>query len=495
MVSEQRSALIRVAVGIFLTTLPLAAFILSGPDFGEADVIADGTAHILNCSRTTSSWNECWKRKARTGAVSVDPLNVDAIKSGGGSFQPSPPIRAAFFYPWFPLAWVQQGFDPFTNYTPSLGFYDSQDDAIIDQQLRLADRAGLDAFIASWWGPGHHTDVAFRYILSRSERVESPYPELRWAAYYEQEGSSDPSPTELTNDLQYLADNMFLRPGYLKVDGRPVVFVWADAADGAGMADRWAQAADQFGGDIYVVLKVFPGYRDDPNQPDSWHQYAPAVAYDAQLPYSATVSPGFWKPGESPRLTRDSALFSSDLEQMASSGAFWHLITTWNEWGEGTAVEPAEEFGDTYISLLCESSGTTPCDEVPDTDGDGCSDVREQQIAPGSELTGGLRDPFYFWDFFDVWTGLPQERNGAVSVADIGAIVARFGAFIEPPQTKEVALQEALITPSPAPAYHAAFDRGAPIPNENLWDLRPPDGTISIVDIGAVVAQFGHTCA
>ena len=30
--------------------------------------------------------------------------------------QPAFPIRAAFYYPWFPEAWNQQGFNPFTNY-------------------------------------------------------------------------------------------------------------------------------------------------------------------------------------------------------------------------------------------------------------------------------------------------------------------------------------------------------------------------------------------
>jgi hypothetical protein len=28
---------------------------------------------------------------------------------------------------------------------------------------------------------------------------------------------------------------------------------------------------------------------------------------------------------------------------MVASNATWKLITTWNEWGEGTAVEPGEE--------------------------------------------------------------------------------------------------------------------------------------------------------
>ena len=82
-----------------------------------------------------------------------------------------------------------------------------------------------------------------------------------------------------------------------------------------------------------------------------------------------------------------------------------------------------------------------------------------------------------------------------VTVGDIGTVVARFGAARTPPPTKEEALAEALTPPPPAPAYHAAFDRGGAIPGQELWDLLAPDGGITVGDIGAVVAQFGHSCA
>ena len=62
-------------------------------------------------------------------------------------------------------------------------------------------------------------------------------------------------------------------PSYLRVGGRFVVFVYADATDACGMVDRWTQA--NAGINAYLVLKVFPGYRTCTNQPDSWHQYAP----------------------------------------------------------------------------------------------------------------------------------------------------------------------------------------------------------------------------
>jgi hypothetical protein len=36
--------------------------------------------------------------------------------------------------------------------------------------------------------------------------------------------------------------------------------------------------------------------------------------------------------------------FASSVRAMMASGAPWQLVTTFNEWGEGTSVEPAEEW-------------------------------------------------------------------------------------------------------------------------------------------------------
>lgn len=125
-----------------------------------------------------------------------------------------------------------------------------------------------------------------------------------------------------------------------------------------------------------------------------------------------------------------------------------------------------------------------------DSDGDGCTDA--QEFGPQVSL-GGQRNPNNFWDFFDVPVGeLP--RNQAVDAFDIGAVVLRFGAFVEPPPTKTEALAQALSAPADMTSYHAAYDRGGPIPGQNLWNLLAPDGAINAFDIGAVVVQFGHTC-
>ncbi|MDH3499866.1 MAG: glycoside hydrolase family 99-like domain-containing protein [Acidimicrobiia bacterium] len=277
--------------------------------------------------------------------------------------QPAAPIVAAFFYPWFPEAWDQGASTEFTNYTPSLGFYASDDTATVDAQLELAKEAGIEAFIASWWGQGHHTDDHLLPIMDRTVNVASPYQDMRWSIYYEEEGQSDPSAAQIAADLEYMNDRFFSHDAFLRVEGAPVIFVWADGSDAAGMAARWAEAKALFGKPLHVVLKVFSGYEGVANQPDSWHQYGPAVAYDEQLPHSATVSPGFWLYGDTVRLARDPARFTADVERMAASGAFWQLITTWNEWGEGTSIEPAAEFGNDYLDAVAASYGGS--DPVP----------------------------------------------------------------------------------------------------------------------------------
>ena len=265
------------------------------------------------------------------------------------------PIRAAFFYPWFPEAWTQQGIYPYTNYHPTLGYYDQSDPDIIRQQINAMQYGHIQAGIASWWGQGSSTDNRMNLLLSAAADTS-----FKWSIYYEPEGISNPDVSALTADLVYLRDQYSHNPAYLRINDRFVVFVYADPGDGCEMADRWAQANTV---DAYIVLKVFPGYQDCPSQPDGWHQYAPANATDSQGLYSYTISPGFWKVGETPRLERNLSNWRQNVRDMIASDADFQLITTFNEWGEGTAVESADEWASNsgygaYLDALHDDGST-----------------------------------------------------------------------------------------------------------------------------------------
>jgi hypothetical protein len=226
------------------------------------------------------------------------------------------------------------------HFTPSLGYYDSSSLALIKRHLRAMRWARIEAGISSWWGPGSITDRRLRRLLQVTARLHSPF---RWSIYYEAEAQGDPTPAQIRADLTYLRNQYGGNPALLRLKGRFVVFVYADAGDGCGMVDRWKQA-NTVG--AYVVLKVFPHYRSCPDQPDGWHQYAPGGAgADSQGGYSFSVSPGFWKADEaSPRLPRSISRWRRDVRTMVASRARFQLVTTFNEWGEATAVESARQW-------------------------------------------------------------------------------------------------------------------------------------------------------
>jgi Glycosyl hydrolase family 99/Calcineurin-like phosphoesterase len=278
---------------------------------------------------------------ANPSTTATTPPNPSATVPS--EFQPSFPIRAVFYYPWFPEAWNQQGFNPFTNYKPSLGYYDSSSVSVIQNHINAMTYGNINTAILSWWGQGSNSDQRVSTILGATPGSSNP--RFRWSIYYENESQGNPAVSQIQTDLQYIQSHYGSNGSFLRVNGKFVVFVYADATDGCGMADRWVQADNALGHPAYIVLKVFAGYRTCASQPDSWHQYSPAVTTDRQSGFSYAISPGFWKKGEtSPRLARNLNTWNSNVNAMVASGEPWQLITTFNEWGEGTSVESAQDW-------------------------------------------------------------------------------------------------------------------------------------------------------
>jgi hypothetical protein len=266
--------------------------------------------------------------------------STSTVLNGTATPQPTFPIYAAFYYPWYPETWSVNG--QFLKYHPSLGYYSTTNLAVQQAHVRALQYAGMKAAISSWWGPGHYSDTRLKQLMQTTVGMGSS---LKWAVYYENEGYGDPTVDKLASDLAYIRDNLATSSAYLKINGRFVVFVYSAGDKTCALADRWAQANSLIGNAAYVDLKVFLGYGSCANQPASWHQYGPAWAEDKQPGYSITISPGFWACDEAtPRLARDPARWASNVADLVSNTAPWRLVTTFNEWCEGTAAESAQEW-------------------------------------------------------------------------------------------------------------------------------------------------------
>lgn len=304
-----------------------------------------------------------WPRALWTAAVTL--LCLTACRYGEAKGPPAPqdvslPARAAFYYPWFPETWAVNGTE--VSALPVLDYYSSDDVAVIDAHIKALAHAKVEVAIASWWGVGtHYEQERIPKLLEQTRGLGSP---LKWTFYYEKEGQGDPSISELQADLAYLR-RAYVGSTSAVIDGKPVIFVYnADDAD-CEVAERWRAAA----ADWYVVLKVFPGYRDCAAQPSSWHQYGPAEAADQQVGFSYSISPGFWRADEpAPRLPRNLDRWRQNVREMVAAGDPWQLVTTFNEWGEGTAVEEAKAWktGDygAYLDALA-SDGVKTAASAP----------------------------------------------------------------------------------------------------------------------------------
>jgi hypothetical protein len=275
----------------------------------------------------------CSRRTAVVALLALLTASIATTAASARPYQPRLPIRAAFYYPWYTGHWrsVSQ-----TIFHPQLGFYRSSRRRVITRHIRAMKYGRIEAGISSWWGRRTYTDRVFRRLVNIAGKRK-----FRWAVFYEDEGYGDPSSAKIRSDLRYIRARHAKKRGYLRVRGRFVVFVWATGGDQCETASRWRRG-NTVG--AYVVLKIFPNYRSCRPRPSSWYEYAPVQRRINQVPYSYTVSPGFWKRGEGARLGRSVPEFRRAVRAMVRSRARFKLITTFNEWMEGTAVEGAREW-------------------------------------------------------------------------------------------------------------------------------------------------------
>jgi hypothetical protein len=211
---------------------------------------------------------------------------------------------------------------------------------VIERHIHAMQWGHITAATYSWWGQGSQTDSRFAAHLAAGGKLG-----FQWAIYHELEGYSDPSVESIRADLEYIRDKYASSPGYLKLGGRPVVFVYGDKDDGTncGSATRWAAANQTVG--AYLVLRSFKGYRACEASVDGWHPYSAYKNEFDLFPFAYSISPGFYFAKDNrPARRRSVRSWARMVHRMADSPAEFHFVISFNEWGEGTAIESAVQW-------------------------------------------------------------------------------------------------------------------------------------------------------
>ena len=319
------------------------------------------------------------------GSIPDDPTNLrtfvvphDFLTEGGPIVLPTDPwttdrLILAFYYPWYGSPSGPTGYwchwDPDNHYAsthePLLGYYDSYSPEVVSQHISWAKESGIDGFICSWWGPGSFTDGALDVIFSVADTSD-----FLISFYIETCGIETLPESErlhqFIHHFNYLLANYRLHPAMFRIDGVPTLFLYGYPLSLMPL-DSWALLRDSLDYDVYIivdrlsplVLDLFDGY----------HTYNPcripaaelaakynsaslAARYQHKL-FAATILPGYCDTIiRDPGLTvdrEDGAFYSSRFEIAAASEPNFILITSWNEWHEGTEIEPSVEYSYQYL--------------------------------------------------------------------------------------------------------------------------------------------------
>ena len=281
----------------------------------------------------------------------------------------------AFYYTWFDEA----SWSPDRLSDQPLEAYASRDRGVMGRHIDQAKAAGIDAFVVAWYGPNGDTNQTEPNLAALLD--EAAARGFKIAVLFETDSPFLGSVDATTGALQHLLGVHASHPAYLRVDGRPVVFFWRPSIYGV---DTWAAIraqADPGYNAFWVsegvdtgLLSVFDGHHlysntwNPPadltatNQKFAARVDAMSAATGANKQWVATVMPGYndvkIRPDSGFATDREGGAYYERAWQAAiAGGADWVVINSFNEWPEGSYIEPSAAYGDRFLGLTATWSG------------------------------------------------------------------------------------------------------------------------------------------
>ncbi len=261
------------------------------------------------------------------------------------------PHSAVFFYPWYSnmrhdggyAHWTQGGhqppFDLASQFYPARGPYSSDDPRVLHGQMREIASAGVDEVVSSWWGQGSPEDLRLTAVARAARRFH-----LRVAVQLE------PYPGRTVESIG--ADIVYLRS--LGIHDVYVYRAGDFAPEDWWPVTRQPNGMRLFAQTNHVGFAARAGFAGFYTYDILLYDGAKfgrlcAQAREAGILCAPSVGPGYEATAATgdtrvkPRL--DGSTYDSMWRAAQDAGADLVTITSYNEWGEGTQIEPAGHGG------------------------------------------------------------------------------------------------------------------------------------------------------
>jgi hypothetical protein len=300
----------------------------------------------------------------------------------------SKPLVLAHYMPWFeapPVGnswgwhWTMGATDPeeevggkrhiASHYYPAIGPYDSGDPDVLEYHALLMKAAGIDGIVIDWYGRKDVYDYAQIHrnterIIGLAEKVG-----LKFAICWEDQtvpnlvkfGKVQPGEEAIygRSELDWMTKTWFTKRNYVKAFGKPLLLVfgpqffkekaWHEILKGHSLTIVGVSGPHMFknGGFGWPNAKD-PGLANFYHQARSSSQFL-ACAYPRFHDFysEAKLHESYGQIPDESGLT-----FERLLAAARSSGSPIIQLATWNDWGEGTQIEPSQEFGTRDLEKL-----------------------------------------------------------------------------------------------------------------------------------------------
>jgi glycoprotein endo-alpha-1,2-mannosidase len=279
------------------------------------------------------------------------PLALAVLLGLPALAQAAAPKSAIFFYPWYSnmhhdggfAHWTQGGhqppFDVASQFYPLRGAYSSADPRVLRAQMHDIASTGVDEVVSSWWGRNSPEDERLPAVIRAAKRWG-----LRVAIQLEPyDGRTVES---IGSDIAYVRalgihdvyiyrSNDFLAEAWWEVTRQPNGVRLFAQTNRVGFAARAG-----FAGFYTYDILLYDGAKFD---------RLCAQAHAAGILCAPSVGPGYEAAAATgdtrvkPRL--DGGTYDSMWRAANDAGADIVTITSYNEWSEGTQIEPAGHGG------------------------------------------------------------------------------------------------------------------------------------------------------